>query len=38
MVGKFFKIYDINIFDVIMCKLMDMNNEIIEGSFYEKEL
>ena len=24
--------------DVIMYKLKDMNNEIIEGSFYEKEL
>ena len=30
------KIYDINISDVIMYKLKDMNDEIIEGSFYEK--
>ena len=35
---KLFKIYDINISDVIRYKLKDMNNEIIEGSFYEKEL
>ena len=35
---KLFKIYDINISDVIMYKLKDMNDEIIEGSFYEKEL
>ena len=35
---ELFKIYDINIADVIMYKLKDMNNEIIEGSFYEKEL
>ena len=35
---ELFKIYDINISDVIMYKLKDMNNEIIEGSFYEKEL
>ena len=32
------KIYDINISDVIMYKLKDMNDEIIEGNFYEKEL
>ena len=32
------KIYDINISDVIMYKLKDMNDEIIEGFFYEKEL
>ena len=30
---ELFKIYDINISDVIMCKLKDMNDEIIEGSF-----
>ena len=35
---ELFKIYDINISDVIMYKLKDMNDEIIEGSFYEKEL
>ena len=35
---ELFKIYDINISDVIMYKLMDMNDETIEGSFYEKEL
>ena len=35
---ELFKIYDINISDVIMHKLKDMNDEIIEGSFYEKEL
>ena len=34
---ELFKIYDINISDVIMYKLKDMNDEIIEGSFYEKE-
>ena len=36
--GELFKIYDINISDVIMYKLKDMNDEIIEGIFYEKEL
>ena len=36
--GELFKIYDINISDVIMYKLKDMKNEIIEGSLYEKEL
>ena len=35
---ELFKIYDINISDVIMYKLKDINDEIIEGSFYEKEL
>ena len=35
---ELFKIYDINISDVIMYKLKHMNDEIIEGSFYEKEL
>ena len=35
---ELFKIYDTNISDVIMYKLKDMNDEIIEGSFYEKEL
>ena len=35
---ELFKIYDINVSDVIMYKLKDMNDEIIEGSFYEKEL
>ena len=35
---ELFKIYDINISNVIMYKLKDMNDEIIEGSFYEKEL
>ena len=35
---ELFKIYDINISDVIMYKLKDMNDEIIEGSFYEKQL
>ena len=35
---ELFKIYDINISDVTMYKLKDMNDEIIEGSFYEKEL
>ena len=34
---ELFKIYDIDISDVIMYKLKDMNDEIIEGSFYEKE-
>ena len=35
---ELFKIYDINISDIIMYKLKDINDEIIEGSFYEKEL
>ena len=35
---ELFKICDINISDVIMYKLKDMNDEIIEGNFYEKEL
>ena len=35
---ELFKIYDINISEVIMYKLKDMNDDIIEGSFYEKEL
>ena len=35
---ELFKIYDINISDVSRYKLKDMNDEIIEGSFYEKEL
>ena len=35
---ELFKIYDINISGVIMYKLKDMNDEIIEGSFYEKQL
>ena len=35
---ELFKIYDIDISDVIIYKLKDMNDEIIEGSFYEKEL
>ena len=35
---ELFKIYDINISDVIMYKLKDMNDEIVEGRFYEKEL
>ena len=35
---ELFKTYDINISDVIMYKLKDVNDEIIEGSFYEKEL
>ena len=35
---ELFKIYDINRSDVIMYKLKDMNDEIIEGLFYEKEL
>ena len=35
---ELFKIYDINRSDVIMYKLKDMNDEIIEGSLYEKEL
>ena len=35
---ELFKIYDIDISDVIMYKLKGMNDEIIEGSFYEKEL
>ena len=34
---ELFKIYDINISNVIMNKLKDMNDEII-GGFYEKEL
>ena len=38
MVRRVIKIYHINISDVIMYKLKDMNDEIIEGSFYEKEL
>ena len=33
---ELFKIYDINISDVIMYKLRDMNNENIEGSFMKK--
>ena len=32
---ELFKIYDINISDVIMHKIKDVNDEIIEGSFYE---
>ena len=35
---ELFKIYGINISDVIMYRLKDLNDEIIEGSFYEKEL
>ena len=35
---ELFRIYNINISDVIMYELKDMNDEIIEGSFYEKEL
>ena len=35
---ELFKIYDISTSDVVMYKLKDMNDEIIEGSFYEKEL
>ena len=35
---ELFKIHDIDISDVIMYRLKDMNDEIIEGSFYEKEL
>ena len=35
---ELFKVYDINISDVIMYKLKDMNDKIIEGSFYEKEI
>ena len=35
---ELFKIYDKNRSDVIMYKLKDMDDEIIEGSFYEKEL
>ena len=38
MVRILFKIYDINISDLIMYELKDMNDEIIDGSFYEKEL
>ena len=35
---ELFKIYDINISNIIMYKLKDMNDEIIEESFYEKEI
>ena len=35
---ELFKIHDINMSDVIMYKLKDMNDEVIKGSFYEKEL
>ena len=35
---ELFKIYDINISEVTTYRLKDMDDEIIEGSFYEKEL
>ena len=35
---KLFKIYSINKSNVITYKITDMNNEIIKGIFYEKEL
>ena len=35
---ELFKIYSINKSNVITYKITDMNNEIIEGIFYEKEL
>ena len=35
---ELFKIYSINKSNVITYKIKDMNNEIIEGIFYEKEL
>ena len=35
---ELFKIYSINKTNVITYKIKDMNNEIIEGIFYEKEL
>ena len=35
---ELFKIYKINKFNVIIYQLKDMNDEIIKGQFYEKEL
>ena len=35
---ELFKIYSINKSNVITYKIVDMNNEIIQGIFYEKEL
>ena len=35
---ELFKIYKINKSNVITYKIKDMNNEIIKGIFYEKEL
>ena len=35
---ELFKIYSINKSNVITYKITDMNNEIIKGTFYEKEL
>ena len=35
---ELFKIYSINKSNVITCKIKDLNDEIIEGIFYEREL
>ena len=35
---QLYKIYKINLFNVITYQLKDMNDEIIKGQFYEKEL
>ena len=35
---ELFKIHSINKSNAITCKISDMNNEIIQGIFYEKEL
>ena len=35
---ELFKIHSINKFNVITYELKDMNNEVIQGVFYEKEL
>ena len=35
---ELFKIHSINKSNVITCKIKDLNNEIIEGIFYEREL
>ena len=35
---QLYKIYKINLSNVITYQLKDMNNEIIKGQFYEKEL
>ena len=35
---ELFKIHSINKLNVISYKIKDMNNEIIQGIFYEKEL
>ena len=35
---QLYKIYKINVSNVVTYQLKDMNNEIIRGQFYEKEL